>query len=124
VIRQEYRCGYDRTSNWTEGDLMNITLIVALAIGAPILLLLILAGRRFLLAPTLAGLFLVLGAASLVVMVLTHVAEGLNLFPGMGWGQRHSAGHYLDLISVYLGIGLLVAASLCPLLRRRESHMR
>jgi len=103
---------------------MNITLVVALAIGAPILLLFVLAGRKFVLAPTLSGLFLVLGSGSLFVMVLTHIAEALNFFPWMGWGQRHSAGHYLDLLSAYLGIGLLVAASLCPLLRRRELRMR
>jgi hypothetical protein len=62
----------------------------------------------------------VLGAASLLVMDLTHVAEGLNLFPAMGWGQRYSPGHYLDLLSVYVGIAFLVAASLCPLLRRQD----
>src|SRR5262245_53939363 len=97
---------------------MNMTLVVALLIGAPILLLFILAGRRVLLAPTVSGVFLVVGAGSLFVMVLTHIAEALNLFPSMGWGQRHSPGHTLDVLSVYLGIGFLVAASLCPLLRR------
>ena len=97
-----------------------MTLLVAFVIGVPILLLFVLAGRRFVHAPTLSGGFLVLGAASLVVMVLTHVAEGLHLFSFMGWGQRHSPGHYLDLGSVYLGIAFLVAACLCPLLRTRS----
>jgi hypothetical protein len=60
------------------------------------------------------------GAGSLFVMVVTHIAEALNLFPSMGWGQRHSFGHALDVVSVYVGIGCLVAASLCPLLRRRN----
>ena len=100
---------------------MNTTLVVAVVIGVPILLLFILAGRRFMHAPTLTGLFLVLGAGSLLVMVLTHLAEGLRLFPFMGWGQRHSPGHYLDLGSVYAGIAFLVAASLCPLLWRRST---
>ena len=98
---------------------MNATLVVALIIGVPILLLLILAGRQFIRTPTLSGVFLVLGAASLLVMVLTHVAEGLHIFPFMGWGQRRSPGHYLDLGSVYVGVAFLVAASLCPLLRKR-----
>ena len=70
----------------------------------------------------MTNVFLVLGAGSLLVMVLTHVAEGLHLFPTMGWGQRHSPGHYLDLVSVYAGIAFLVAASLCPLLRRQTKH--
>ena len=98
---------------------MNATLVVALVIGVPILLLFILAGQRFVRTPTLSGLFLVLGAGSLLVMVLTHVAEALHLFLFMGWGQRRSPGHYLDLGSIYVGIAFLVAASLCPLLRRR-----
>jgi hypothetical protein len=96
------------------------TVALALVIGTPILLLFILAGRRFRRDRTLKGAFVVLGAASLLVMDLTHMAEGLKLFPSMGWGQRDSLGHYLDLLSVYLGIACLVAASLCPLLRRRQ----
>jgi hypothetical protein len=97
-----------------------MTVVVALIIGVPILLLFVLATRRFISRPTVSGAFLVLGAASLSVMVLTHIAEGLRLFPGMGWGRRHSPGHYLDLLSVYAGIAFLVAASLCPLLRRQK----
>jgi|SRR5215472_9956097 len=97
---------------------MNMTLVVAIVIGVPISLLFVLATRRFVRRRTLSGMFLVIGSASLLVMVLTHVAEGLHLFPFMGWGQRQSPGHYLDLVSVYAGIAFLVAASLCPLLRR------
>jgi hypothetical protein len=67
---------------------MNATLVVASIIGAPILLLLTLASRVFLRTPNLSGAFLVLGAGSLLIMVLTHVAEGLQIFPFMGWGQR------------------------------------
>ena len=47
-----------------------------------------------------------LGAGCLIVMILTHVAEALQLFPFMRWGQEHSIGHYLDLTSVILGITL------------------
>jgi hypothetical protein len=95
-----------------------MTLVVAILIGVPISLLFVLATRRFVRTPTWSGVFLVIGSASLLVMVLTHVAEGLHLFAFMGWGQRHSPGHYLDLVSVYTGIAFLVAASLCLLLRR------
>jgi hypothetical protein len=31
-----------------------------------------------------------------LVVVLTHVAEKLDLFPVMGWGLPDSPGHYLD----------------------------
>jgi hypothetical protein len=50
------------------------------------------------------------GAAALMIMVLTHVCEALHLFPGMGWGTEHSAGHYLDLICAVLGVTLFPAA--------------
>ena len=56
---------------------------------------------------TVCSLVQLLGAGSLVVMVLTHIFEALRLFPAMQWGLRHSAGHYLDLWSAVLGLTLL-----------------
>jgi uncharacterized membrane protein len=96
---------------------MNGNLGLALLISVPILLLLVLSFVRFQRVPTMSNAFPALGAACLSVMVLTHIAEALRLFPAMGFGQRHSLGHYLDLASTYLGIAFLVAASLCPLLK-------
>jgi hypothetical protein len=52
---------------------------------------------------------LLLGAACLVVVVLTHVAEALQVFAFMGWGQPDSPGHYVDLASAIVGCTLLVA---------------
>jgi|SRR5215831_4563260 len=52
------------------------------------------------------------GAGALAIAVLTHVAETFDYFPWMGWGLSHSAGHYLDLISVVSGIGLFTAGCL------------
>ncbi len=46
------------------------------------------------------------GAAGLVAVILTHVFEGLRVFPRMGWGSQHSVGHYLDLLSAILAITL------------------
>jgi len=48
------------------------------------------------------------GAACLITVVLTHVAETLHLFPGMGWGLPNSPGHYLDLVSAILGCTLVL----------------
>jgi hypothetical protein len=101
---------------------MNATLGLAVVIGTPILMLLVLSFRRFARTPTASGALPLLGAACLLVMVLTHLSEALHLFPAMGWGQRHSPGHYLDWVSTALGIAFLVAASLCPLLRRAGSQ--
>jgi hypothetical protein len=46
------------------------------------------------------------GAGFLVVVVLTHVCEGLRLFPSMHWGLERSVGHYVDFWSAVLGLTL------------------
>ena len=46
------------------------------------------------------------GTAGLVAVILTHVFEGLRVFPRMGWGSQHSVGHYLDLLSAILAVTL------------------
>jgi hypothetical protein len=50
----------------------------------------------FLSSKTVCSFLQLLGAGCLVVVVLSHVSEPLNLFPGMHWGVEHSVGHYLD----------------------------
>src|SRR6266568_3876790 len=47
-----------------------------------------------------------LGAGCLLVVVLTHIAEALKLFPSMQWGSPSSVGHYLDFSSAVLGLTL------------------
>jgi hypothetical protein len=42
-----------------------------------------------------------------MIVVLTHIAEALHIFPAMHWGEPHSAGHYLDLASALLALTLL-----------------
>jgi hypothetical protein len=61
------------------------------------------------------------GAACLGVVVLTHIAERLELFPSMGWGLPNSAGHYLDLVSAILGLTLLPVGIIGSLLVRRRA---
>src|SRR5262245_38305410 len=61
-----------------------------------------------------------LGAVFLVVVVLTHFAEALSSFPGMGWGLPNSAGHYLDLVSAVLGLLCLSIGYIASVLSRRE----
>ena len=62
----------------------------------------------------------IFGVACLIVVVLTHIAERLQLFPGMGWGQPDSIGHYLDLISAIVGGVLLLAGFLGHALTRQR----
>jgi hypothetical protein len=62
------------------------------------------------------------GAACLIMVVLTHVAETFHLFPGMGWGQPDSPGHYLDLVSAILGVTLLPLGLLGSTIQRKNSN--
>jgi hypothetical protein len=57
-------------------------------------------------ALTLAGIF------CLVIVAPTHVAEHWHILPSKGWGLPDSPGHYLDLASAVLGVGLLLGAAL------------
>ena len=53
---------------------------------------------------TLSSILQLLGATGLVMVVLTHICEGLGLYPGMRWGEPASVGHFLDLISALIGM--------------------
>jgi hypothetical protein len=78
-----------------------------------------LSSRRQRGAMTVGRWLLVFGFGCLAVVVLTHIAEKLNLFPVMGWGLPDSPGHYLDLISAVLGTVLLVAGIIAGVYWRR-----
>jgi hypothetical protein len=59
-------------------------------------------------------LLLAVSVVCLVIVLLTHVAEHLQMFPVMGWGLPDSPGHYLDLLSAIVGcISLLAVLVLC-----------
>jgi hypothetical protein len=68
---------------------------------------------------TVGRWLLVFGFGCLAVVVLTHIAEKLNLFPVMGWGLPDSPGHYLELISAVLGTALLIAGIIVGVYWRR-----
>jgi hypothetical protein len=57
-------------------------------------------------ARTAASLLQLIGAGCLLLLVLTHFCEGLQLFPSMRWGDPHSVGHYFNLSSALLGASL------------------
>jgi hypothetical protein len=68
-------------------------------------------------------LLLLFGAACLVIVMLTHVAEAFHIFPAMGWGLPNSPGHYLDLAGVILGCTLVLLGFLViALTRQRNSN--
>ena len=89
----------------------------------PVAILLAWSVAAFLKGRTLGSVLQLLGTACLLVVVLTHVAEALHLFPFMQWGDAHSAGHYLDLSSAILGVTLF-PTGLVLRVRRRPHYER
>ena len=72
---------------------------------------------------TVGRWLLLLGFVCLLIVVLTHVAEMLNVFRGMGWGLPDSPGHYLDLVSAVLGTMLLIAGIVIVFSERRPRRL-
>src|SRR5260370_41880984 len=100
---------------------MNITLLKALVALVPACMLfsgsVVLFARR----KTVCSLLQLLGAGCLVVVVLTHVCEALQLFPWMNWGLEHSVGHYLDFWSAVLGVFLFPVGYFFDSLTKRHA---
>lgn len=80
---------------------MNVILLKGLVALVPVLMLLSGSAILFIGGKTVSSLLQLLGAGCLVVVVLTHVCEAIRVFPWMGWGLEHSAGHYIDFWSVF-----------------------
>lgn len=62
--------------------------------------------------PNDGSLLLAGSSACFVIVIVTHIAEALRLFPAMGWGEPRSIGHYVDLTSAIGGIALLALSVL------------
>ena len=101
---------------------MSGSLAKAIVIAAPVSLLLAWSLWTFTVTHTSAALLRLVGATCLVVVVVVHVAEAMHWFPGMGWGQPDSAGHYIDLTSAVLGMSLLSAGVFWPWATRRRQR--
>jgi hypothetical protein len=91
---------------------MNVTLLKALIALVPAGMLFFGSLVIFFRRKALSSFLQLLGAGCLVVVVVTHVCEALQLFPSMDWGLEHSAGHYLDFWSALLGLTLFPAGYL------------
>lgn len=85
---------------------MSGTFIRAAVMSVPALALLAYSVLLVLRQRTIGSALQAFGAACLMLVVLTHVAEGLNVFPWMRWGQPDSVGHYVDLCGAVLGFTL------------------
>src|SRR5712691_887555 len=100
---------------------MNVTLLKALVALVPTCILFSGSLVLFLTGKTVSSLLQLLGAGSLVVVVLSHVCEALHLFPWMHWGLEHSVGHYLDFWSAVLGLTLFPIGCLFHALTARHA---
>ena len=75
----------------------------------------------FLKGKTVGSFLQLLGAGCLLVVILTHVLEALDLLPWMHWGLKDSVGHYLDFYSAILGLTLFPVGYLLHALTQRRS---
>jgi hypothetical protein len=100
--------------------IMNATLSKALVALVPASILFV--GSLLLLVreKILSSFLQLVGAGCLVVVVLAHLCEALQLFPWMHWGSEHSVGHYLDLGSAVLGLTLFPIGYLLRALTQRH----
>lgn len=100
---------------------MNATLLKALIALVPAWMLFCGSVLLFVRGKTVCSSLQLLGAGCLLVVVLAHISEALHLFPWMGWGLEHSAGHYLDLSAAVLGFTLFPLGYLLPALAERHA---
>ena len=85
---------------------MNVTLLKALIALLPVGMLFCRSAVLFFRGKSGRSFLQLLGAACLVVVVLAHIFEGLQVFPWMHWGAERSIGHYLDFGCAVLGLTL------------------
>ena len=100
---------------------MNVTLLKALVALVPVCVLFFWSVVLFFRGKTLCSFLQLLGAGCLVVVVLTHISEALQLFPWMHWGLPNSVGHYLDFWSTVLGLTLFPVGYLCHAFTKRHA---
>jgi hypothetical protein len=99
---------------------MNVIFLKALVALVPAGMLFSGSVVLFLRGKTVSSFLQLLGATCLVVVVLTHISEGLHRFPWMNWGLEHSLGHYLDFWSAVLGLTLFPMGFLLGALTKRR----
>ena len=85
---------------------MNVTLLKSLVTLVPTLMLVSGSVLLYSREKTLTSLAQLFGAACLLLVVLAHVCEALNVLPALRWGSDDSVGHWLDLWSAIFGVTL------------------
>jgi hypothetical protein len=83
---------------------VNTALVVGLVLLVPASLMFSGSVVLFCRGKSVWSLLQLVGAGCLVIVVLCHVSEALQLFPWMHWGLKDSVGHYLDFWIAVLGL--------------------
>jgi hypothetical protein len=93
---------------------MNSIVVKSLIASVPACMFLAGATAKFASQKNWVVLLQLLGAAGLLVVVLSHICEGTQLLAWMGWGREHSIGHYVDLsgslLFAFFPVGYLLEA--------------
>ena len=100
---------------------MNVMLLKGLIALAPACMLLSGSVLLFFRRKAVCSFLQLLGAGCLVVVIVTHICEALDLFPWMRWGLENSPGHYLDLSAAVLGLTLFPLGYLIHALRKSHA---
>jgi hypothetical protein len=100
---------------------MSVTLLLALGALVPASMLFSGSMVVFLRTKVVSSVLQLLGTGFLLLVVLTHVFEALDVFPRMRWGAENSTGHYLDLSSAVLGLTLFPLGYLLHAIRNRDA---
>jgi hypothetical protein len=101
--------GFARTLAQKERKSMSSTLIV---IGASVLAAFVVSAVQFAKERPVWNCLRLIGAAFLLVVVVSHLAEQFQWLAWMGWGLADSPGHYIDLVSAVVGVGLFAGGFL------------
>src|SRR6202035_951035 len=109
---------------FTASSGMNVRLLKAVVALVPTGLLLFWSAIGFCRSRTLPSFWQLFGAGCLLLVVLTHTCEALQLLPWMHWGDEHSVGHYLDLASAVLGVTLLPIGYFFQARRKRHARLK
>jgi hypothetical protein len=99
---------------------MNDTLAKAFVALAPVGMLLFGSAFTFFRERTVPSVLQLLGAGCLLIVVIIHICEGLQLFPSVHWGDEHSVGHYLDIASAGVGLTLFPFGYLLDALTKQK----
>src|SRR5436309_14201775 len=102
---------------------MNITLLKALIALLPTCILFSSLVVLFLKGRTTSSFLQLVGAACLVMVVLTHVYEALHIFHSMHWVAERSVDDYLDFWSAILAIILCTIGYFISALTKGQSKM-